>query len=595
MKRKLIEFDAFQRIREESLTNTHAELEAAAPLLAEALGLDALALESFGNDEALFESEDGNFVHAKYSVGDGYVQFDSPEQLVLNEESEAKAAREALSGMLDALIESDESKADRLFGEWMNLPRTKRILSEDRRRTPIRKTKNGKTVITGYRIADWRSRPKGNESPSLTARRSKGKVKKNKARPQSEKNRLKMARKRVKLMKECHVIAENVIGFVDLQLNGPDVAGVRVLRKEGEVVSVRVPTIALRNEARVLSFDWKTMNTDVVVKRRKSKEIHENEEFVKAVAELRKLNALSDSKALETSMENAVAKFPGMVYLTEGELARSVKTALESANETNFDDETCGFIAEGLLRTAHDTFADRISKIVRLAGGKLNEDAKDPYAEFRNIADAFYAKLDESAELEMQAFVDVYESLRLVHEAAREEGNEFVAKETASHLDALMPIVMGKEEQDLDSLGDAAEWLYDVAEATGGEEWKASAPHVTSNGEHPDVVKKGVTPQSPSEMEGSTPAAHHTSDGKDYKGAAAQELEGDGWSNVGGEGTYPELNNPYVPKAEVPTVKGEKSVDADSDQLAQWGDNDTWPNLQNPYSKASVTPKAVKE
>ena len=68
----------------------------------------------------------------------------------------------------------------------------------------------------------------------------------------------------------------------------------------------------------------------------------------------------------------------------------------------------------------------------------------------------------------------------------------------------------------------------------------------------------------------------------------------DGWSNIGGEGVYPSLDNPYVPSAEVPKIVGEKDVDSDSDQLAQWGDNDTWPNLQNPYSKASVTPKEAK-
>jgi hypothetical protein len=50
-----------------------------------------------------------------------------------------------------------------------------------------------------------------------------------------------------------------------------------------------------------------------------------------------------------------------------------------------------------------------------------------------------------------------------------------------------------------------------------------------------------------------------------------------------------------VPKAGEYKIANEKSVDSDSGQLAHWGDADTWPNLQNPYSKASVTPKSVKE
>jgi len=458
----------------------------------------------------------------------------------------------------------------------------------------------GKKRIVGYRKVRWNDTPKTHETSSKTAKRMKSKKINQRRMPPGLKRFLKMKRSQVnrsigKHMKEWNVIAENVLGFVDMQFNGPDVNRLQVLRKDGEVASVRVPTVALRNEARVLKFDWKTMNTDVVVKRRDSKKMHESEDFTTAVSELRKLNALSDSKGFETALENAVTKLPGVVYLTEDELAKGIKSSLEAAGERNFDDEACAFIAEGLLRTAHDSFSDRISKIIRLAGGKLNEQAADPYAEFRRIADEFYAKLDESAELEMQAFVDVYESLRQVHELAKEENNEDVAVETASHLDALMPIVTGKTALDFETLGEAAEWLYDIVENTMGDEWKVSEPVVSATGDHPEVTKKGKTSQSPADMEGSTPDAHHTSDGKDYKGAAASELENDGWSNVGGEGVYPEIDNPYLPKAEVPTITGEKDVDSDNGQLAQWGDNDTWPNLQNPYSKASVTPKSVKE
>jgi hypothetical protein len=602
MKRKLIEFDAFQRIREESLTNTQTELEAAAELLADALGVDALTLESFGNDEVLFESEGGGFVHAKYSVGGGYVQFDNVEQLVLNEESENKASREILSKMIDSLVESDENKASELFGEWMGLPRTKRILSEERklRSVPIRKRVGGRMKTVGYRKARWNVTPKKHESSGKTARRMRGKKINQRKMPPGLKKFLAAKRSQVnrsigKGMKEWSMIAENVLGFVNLQLNGPDLDRVGVLRKDGEVVSVKVPTVALRNEARILKFDWKTMNTDVVIKRNESKRIHENDEFVKAASELRKFNALSDTKSLEAAMENTVAKFPGVVYLTEGELAGRVKAALETAGDSNFDDEACLFIAEGLLRTAHETFVDRISKIVRLAGGRLNEDSADPYSEFRKIADAYYEKLDETAQLEMQAFVDVYESLRQIHEVAKEEGSEVVANETAVHLDALLSIISGKEDQDFEVLGEAAEWLYDVVEASTPEEWKTSAPHVTADGEHPDLLKKGRHSQSPADMEGETPEYQHASSGKGSDSETARELGSDGWSNIGGEGVYPSLDNPYVPKAETPKIVGEKDVDGDGGQLAHWGSEETWPNLQNPYSKASVTPKSVKE
>jgi hypothetical protein len=603
MKRKLIDFDAFQKIREESLTNVQTELEAAGPLLAHALGMDDLAVESFGDSEVLFESDEGDFVKATYDVKGGYVSFDNIEQLVLNEETEEKAGREVISQMLDALIESDEAKAEALFGEWTNMPRTHRLFSESkkgkrqnssfaRQRGKARRLNNRKTTSAEKkRRKSMRDKFKLSRNERVRPIRKSGKiVGYEKARKEPW-----FFRHPKKHMKEWAVIAENVLNFVDLQVNGPELDRVQTLRREGDVVAVKVPTIALRNEAKVLKFDWKTMNTDLVLKRRQSKSMHESEEFARSVADLKRLNALSDSAEFETKLEDAATRFPGVVYLTEGELARVVKLALEAVGATNFDDDTCAFISEGLLRTAHDAFADRISKIVRLAGGRLNERAEDKYAGFRAVADEFYSRLDESAELEMQAYVDVYESLRSVYELAREEGNLEVANETAGHLDDLLPMISGKADLDADALGDAAEWLYDVAEATQPEDWKTDAPHVTHDGEHPVLAGKAKKYQSPAEMQGSTPEYHHASAGKGADAGVASELGSDGFSNMGGEGVYPELDNPYVPKSEHPSIKGEKDVDADSGQLAHWGNDETWPNLSNPYSKASVTPKSVKE
>lgn len=602
MKRKLIDFDAFQQIRKESLTNAQTELEVAGPLLAHALGLDDLTVESFDDGRVLFESDEGEFIRADYEITGGYISFDSVEQLVLNEETEAAASRDTISRMLDALIESDEGKAEELFGEWMRMPRTHRLFSEERklRSVPKYKTVGGKKKIVGYRKAKWNTTPKKSESGSKTLKRMRSKKINSKRMPAGLKKflagkRTQMNRSIGKKMQEWAVIAENVLNFVGVQVDGPSIDQVQTLRRDGEVVAVKVPTIALRNEARILKFDWKTMNTDLVVKRSESKRMHESEGFAKAAADLKRLNALSDSRDFETALENAATAFPGVIYLTEGELAGGIKAALESINATNFDDEACLFISEGLLRTAHDAFVDRVSKIVRLAGGKLNEDAEDKYANFRGIADAFFGRLDETAELEMQAYVDVYESLRGVHELAKEEDNVDVANETAAHLDELLPIVSGRESMNLDALEDAAEWLYDVAEATQPEDWKTDAPHVAYDGEHPALAGKARKYQSPAEMQGSTPEYHHTSAGKGEDAEAARELGSDGWSNIGGEGIYPSLDNPYVPKAETPSIKGERSCDSDSGQLAHWGSEETWPNLSNPYLKASATPKSAED
>lgn len=596
MKRKLIDFDAFQKLKTESLTNTQQELEAAAPLLARTLEVGELTLESFGSEEALFESQDGDFVKAHFTVGDGFVQFDNIEQLVINEETEIAKGKEVISKMIDSLIESDEKTAGDLFSEWLDLPRTKRIFNEVKklRVVPIRKRVGGKTKIVGYKKARWNATPHRHESSSKTAKRMRGKKMAQKKMPLGLRKFLASKRERVKkTIGEWLSVAENVLGYVDIMENGPVLDRCQVMFNEDSVVGVRVPTSKVRNEAKLLKFNWKTMNADVVVKRGEGKRVHENAEFVKAVAELRKLNAVSDSKGLEECMENAASSFPVVIYLTESELANEIKLSLESAKATNYDDETCRFLAEGLLRTVHDALVDRVAKIVKLAGAKINEEAADKYAEFKNIAEAFYAKVDESVALEMQAYVDAYEALRQVHEMAKEEGNESVALETAGHLDALLPIVSGKSEMNVEVLGDASEWLYDVVESVMGDEWKVEAPVVNADGEHPELAKKGRHSQSPADMEGETPEAHHTSDGK-VSPEAAKELASNGWSNIGGEGVFPDVSNPYVPAAEVPKIVGEKDVDSDSDQLAHWGSADTWPSLQNPYIKPSVTPDSVK-
>lgn len=592
MKRKLIDFNTFRQIQTESLTNTQQELEASADLLANALELEGLSLNSFGSTNVLFESLDGNHVRADYKIQNGYVQFDNVEQLVINEDSEIQSSREILSKMLDSLIESEDAKAESLFSEWMGLPRTKRVFNEAKeRRVVCRKNAEGKTNCD---VRRWNSAdtPKHHEPASLTMKKQKGRKKSRRAKSQGAQKVIAAQRARLrKTIGEWHVIAENVLNFVDLSQNGPSRDQTQVLRNDGEVVSVRVPTIKLRNEAKLLSFNWKTMNTDVVIKRSNSKKLQENNEFAKEIAELKRANALSDNKALEESLESISVKFPEMIYLTESELANQIKRCLESVNATNYDDETCRFLAEGLLRTVHDTFVDRVAKILKLAGARLNEEAKDKYVEFKNVVEQFYKTLDESSMLEMQAYVDVYEALRQVHEVAVEGKSSELAEETAHYLDTLLPILQQKEDLNSEVLGEAAEFLYDIVESVG---WGDDSPVVKADGEHPDLAKKGRQSQSPAQMQGETPSAHHTSDGKVYDGEAAKELEGNGWSNIGGEGVYPSLENPYVPKAEVPKIVGEKDVDSDSDQLAHWGSEETWPSLQNPYVKQSVTPESAK-
>lgn len=600
MKRKLIEFDVFERIKQDSLSTAEKELTESATYLARSLGLENLEVNCFGSEDVIFESIDGTYVHANYKIDNGFVEFDNIEQLVINEESTKLKSRDILSKIIDCVVESKEQEAGELFAEWLDLPVSKRIFNEVRKRRLVPVRKNGK--MTGkYEVRYWQdgTTPKKRQSASLKRKRAIGRIKANKKRPAGAKRSNALQRRRMSaalgksskvsagMVKEWHILAENVVDYINYCDFGPIVKESYVSKDENNnVVAVKVPTIKMRNEAKVLQFNWKTLNTDVAVKRKQSKSLHENEKFNLNVAEIKKQNALSDEKSLEEALQNAATNWPQVLYLTQNELTGQVKVALETVGASNYDDSTCEFIAEGLLRTAHELFVDKVARILKLAGAKVNESANDKYIEFKNVVEQYYKNLDESTALEMQVFVDLYEALRNVYEIATEEQDKEIAVETATHLDSLLSIIRQESEPSLDVASEAADWLYDVVETNlEGMDWEVEEPVVSATGDHPEVrqhAKKSYSPAS--DFSGYDKDVQMTSDGK-VSDEAASELANDGPSNEGGEDVYPNLNNPYVLKNGDCKIVGEKDVDSDSDQLAHVGGQDAWPNLQNPYAK----------
>lgn len=598
MKRRLIDYSVFERIQNESISNAVEELQEAAPVLAKALNLENMWLHSYGPDAALFETSDGSYIHTSYSIKEGFVEFDNVEQLVINEETEQTKSRELLSNMLDALLEANDKKAENHFKEWLGLSRTKRVFKEAKelRVVPIRK--DGK--ITGYRKARWETNPKSKESSSKTSRRMKGKIKNQKRLPDSQKKLLASKRKRVSsTLGEWANMVDNVFGYLEFRQYGPALNESKAKRDDhGNVVAIRIPSRKLRNEAKLLSFDWKTLNTDVVVKRSNAKHLSEDMDFAQACAVLKRHNNLSDNSSLEESLENIVSRWPQVLYLTQGELASQIKESLDSVGATNFDDEICEFMAEGILRKAHSSYVDRVSKVMRLAGASIRENVEDKYLHFALVVEQFYPYLDEKSALEMQVFVDLYEALRNVFELASEEQNHVVCDETAKHLDELVPILELKIEPSLEVAEAAAEWLYELIETNlEGSDWSVSnSAHVTVSGDHPDMAKKarqGYTPAS--DFSGNWGDTAPASDGKSYKGGHADEMRNRSWGNISGNDIYPSISNPYVPTPFGDyKIKGEKHIDADDGHLAHWGNGDTWPSLQNPYVPKAETPQTYK-
>jgi serine/threonine protein kinase len=239
MKRKLIDYGAFEKIKSDSLASIREELDAASELLAEVLDVGSLKIESYGLDGVLFETEDGEFVRADYKMDGGHVQFDNIEQVVLNEETENNKARELISKMIDSLVESDENAAGEMLGEWFAMPRSKRILSEGKKQPSwlVQKRAKAKRMNNLKRSSS--------EKNSNKSKRSRLKVSSNERRSPIRKTKngvmsiVGWKKTKKKKMQEWHVLAENVLGFVDYTQNGPDLDSCRVLRKEGDVVGVK--------------------------------------------------------------------------------------------------------------------------------------------------------------------------------------------------------------------------------------------------------------------------------------------------------------------------------------------------------------------
>jgi hypothetical protein len=131
--------------------------------------------------------------------------------------------------------------------------------------------------------------------------------------------------------------------------------------------------------------------------------------------------------------------------------------------------------------------------------------------------------------------------------------------------------------------------------------WNVSnTPHLTVNGDHPDMAKKAshsYTPSKDSRRRLGRRCTGHRSGQHDYKsGKHAKHHE----ERLVGSGrrqgdVFPKLKNPYIPKPFGDyTMKGEKGVDKDNKDWSLWKSGDTWPNLQNPYVPKEKVGRAAR-
>ena len=609
MKRRLIKYDAFRRIENDSLSSAEVELTEAQNVLATALAVESLSLHCFGESDVTYETLDGEYVHANYGLKKGYVIFENIEKLVIDKDSEKLESRKILMDLVDSLVmDENDTKAARLFDKYMGLPHTRQNLKESTLNEA--KFKFGKSSPTGKRA--WN---KGkHEDPSITRKRIKsGLVTKSQItdsektkhknlsqqfKKQSGSNpRARLYVRKVKASKvnEWATLSENVMEFVKFQTLGGILRETKLRHDDrGNVVAVAMPNVHSRNEGKILSFDWKVLDHEIKYSRNGAKNIQNEASFSRAIVELKRYNAVSDNAGLETTLENIVAKWPQVLYLTQEELSERIGQTLDNAGVKNYDDDMCEFMAEGILRMAHHAYSDRAEKLVKVS--RIKPEGEDAYEAFKSVADKFLPQMDESENAQYRIFADLYRALNEFYEVVNRESDEAMKSEVTSYMKDCENVLNRQDEPDLELAENIAMFLRSLVETNiDGEDWKVSNDvHTTINGDHPrmaQLAKWGYTPAN--DFSGDYGEGSPVSDGKNPRSKEEAEKMKNAWANIGGPETAPELNNPYTPKPFGDyKMKGEKSVTDDDDDFSTWQSKETWPNLRNPYLLDAVRPKS---
>lgn len=572
MRRKLIKQDAFDQITNGSVAASERELIEAESILAKTLGKDHLSLNSFTESTVLYETRENSFVHAGYEIKNNEITFNNIEELVVDESSRKHKQREHLSEMIDMILTSDDSnnnqsRAKELFQKYLGLVRW----DEAKKGFPFKKGKKDKEE-GGFPF------------------KKKGKKSK-KGHGEKKGFFFGKAKKAGKDLAEAYLASQNVLDYCDFMRVGPTIAEAVVKRDDKQnIVGLKFPTLRERSESKLQRSDWRNLNTKVAEGRRSLADLTDTQDFVKAIANLRRQNAFSNPAGLEEALDYTVENYPNLLFATHSELSQIVAEALDTAGVTSYGDRDCEFMAEAILIRAHDAYKEKVAQILHLASAPKMESGTNPYKFFQHIVEQFYPALDEKFGLERQAFVDLHHGLSAIFKKADRQGDNALKTEAAALANDIAAVLNNEMKAELDLAEEAAEWMSNVFETnlTMGTWNVSNTPHLTVNGDHPDMAKKASHSYSPSKdfsPDWGDVAPAIGQDSMDYKsGKHARTMRNDSWGQEGGKEVFPHIKNPYIPKPFGDwTMKGEKGVDKENKDHSLWKSSDTWPELDNPY------------
>jgi hypothetical protein len=613
MKKKLVQYNEFKEMESNSLTTAQRELVAAEDVLSNVLET-SVSLYCFSENDVIYETINGDYVRAQYEIEDGKINLENLENLVIDENSLKEESQSILSAMVDSLLEGNEEKAKSQFDSYISSPTISKVFEEAATMTvskglgkvsKLKGKKQSRHAVMKRAKArklntKWKESHPGlaKQIKTLAGRLSKklGHLKTGKGGHQRRVyTRYNLTKKKmVEWVDLCH----NVLEYVDFHNYGPVLHETQVsYNDDGSTAAVSIPTTHKRNESKWAQSSWKALNGTMKALRTEAKDLNDDEDFCKALADLKRSNAMSDNDALEETLEGIVTKWPSVLYLTQDELAQKISGALESVGSTNFDDHTCVFMSEGILRSAHNAYSDRVDRIEKLSGSENNaEESEDSYVDFQETIKEFYPTLDEDIHNNLNVFEAVYQAIGDVYRQAEGSRDDALKEGALEHLELLANVLNQDIQPDLNIAESASEWLYILIEANLDNVDFYAKPHVSGgvmgdsgDGDHPAVSDAADKAYSP--------AKDFAGDDKNRWKMAGEE--GKSLGDV--EGTT--KNNPYIfwddakTKREVKDAGAEELGDMKSPmgnpsyaQAEKAGDAAPWPPKKNPFLLNDLKP-----
>jgi hypothetical protein len=576
MKKKLINFDAFKQLEKTSITNSERELLESTEILANVLALEWLDVFCVNESNVTFIDQNGEFVYANYEIDNNNIVLENIEQLVVDKSSTETSLRKNLEEMVNNILEDKLDEASSNFSDYFRTP----MLRAELREGTINEAKKGGGLPPWLKAHFEKKAKKSGKKMEVESEKDAPKTRRAKKKKRLHKGRLEKVGKGMKnkaKMESLNLLANNVIEYITFKENGNVYNNVSIKRDSlNNVVALKIPVSKARNEGAIIKAQSEKHTRFISESRESAKLVAREGNWVRACTDLKRFNAISDNKALETAFENVASAWPNLLFLTEAELATKIKETLTNSGASNFDDSTCEFLAEGILRTAHRAYTDNVTKITSVVGAMTES---NDYNHFSKVAEKVLTSVDNNTKLETQVFSDLYRGLSEVYRAAERIGDEATKAETASLLSDVELVLNGEEKDTIRVAEEAALYIQTVTEAAlnlDGMTWHVASPHESETGDNPAIHGYADVDAVPGKHTGKFKSSPF-SDGKTVRTGTE-----DHYTSMKGKDLFPNMENPYAPKPGDFKMHGEKAIEDDK-EYTKYSGSDVFPALKNPY------------